>query len=114
MLVAYVAALGLTLAVEAPLYATGLRFGFGLRWSSGFAAGVAVNLVTHPLGLVLVGPALAPFIGPTATLAVIEIGAWWLEAAMLYAWLRRDVAVLAGVAFVANGASLAAGLLLLR
>jgi hypothetical protein len=107
----YLSSLGLTLLIEAPVYAAGLASLLGVRWLPAVVAGVSVNLVTHPLGFLLVVPALQPRIGYWPALAVVEVAVWPAEALMLYAWLRRDLGTLLGLSFVANSLSLGIGLL---
>jgi len=107
----YLLALGLTLLIEAPVYAAGLRGLLGVRVPRGIVAGLTVNLITHPLSFLLIVPALQPRIGYWPALAVVEVAVWPAEALMLYAWLRRDLGTLLGLSFVANGLSLGVGLL---
>jgi hypothetical protein len=45
----YVAALGLTLLIEMPVYASVLRCGLTISARRGLGAGAAVNLISHPL-----------------------------------------------------------------
>jgi hypothetical protein len=108
----YLWSLGLTLLIEVPVYAAGLAALCGVRPVPGVAAGAGVNLVTHPIGFLLVLPALQPHIGYWPALALIEILVWPAEALMLHAWLRRDLGALLGLSFVANGLSLGIGLLM--
>jgi hypothetical protein len=103
----YVGALLLTLAVEPPLYAFALRR-LGLPWQRGYAAGLLVNS-SHPLAWLVLWPLLPHSWRPTGSLAVVEAYAVAWEAALLAAWLRRDVATLAGVSFVVNAVSLGLG-----
>lgn len=107
-------ALALTLVIEVPVYATLLGCGWGVPWRRGAAAGVVVNLVSHPVAFLLVDPGLRPSLGSTGALAVVEVVVAWLgEAAMLWAWLRRDPVGLAGVSFVANALSFGLGVAVL-
>ncbi|MFN2581287.1 MAG: hypothetical protein ABR498_00915 [Candidatus Dormibacteria bacterium] len=55
MIVGYLAALGVTLAVETPVHAAGLVALLRVRWPTAVRAGVAVN-VTHPVAFLLVVP----------------------------------------------------------
>lgn len=93
----YVVALLLTLAVEIPVY------GLGLGWR-GLVAGVACNLVTHPL-IFIVLP-LGPIIG--------EPIAWGLEVVGTTLIVRghRKFEQVLTVVVAANVLSLCAGLLL--
>lgn len=114
MLAGYLAALGLTLIIEVPVYSTALAHLLAVPRLPAIAAGVLLNLVSHPLAFLVLAPLLDPPLGHLSELAVIEPLVCLLEAAMLYAWLRRESMLLLGISFVANGASLAAGLLVLR
>jgi hypothetical protein len=107
----YLWSLGLTLLIEAPVYAAGLAGLLGVRVLPGVVAGVTVNLITHPLSFLLIVPALQPRIGYWPALAAVEVSVWPAEALMLYAWLQRDLGTLLGLSFVANGLSLGIGLL---
>jgi hypothetical protein len=107
----YLLSLGLTLLLEVPIYAAGLAALCGVRPLFGVAAGIAVNLISHPLGILIAVPALQPHIGYWPAVALIEILVWPLEAILLYAWLRRDLGPLLALSFVANGVSLSVGLL---
>lgn len=108
----YLVALGLTLLIEVPVYAGGLAALCGVRPVAGVAGGAVVNLVSHPLSFLIVLPLLQPRLGYWPALALIEAAVWPGEALLLYAWLRRDLGVLLGLSFVANGLSLGIGLLL--
>jgi hypothetical protein len=108
----YLWSLGLTLLIEVPVYAAGLAGLCGVRLVPGAAAGTVVNLITHPIGFLVVLPALQPHTGYWTALALLEVLVWPAEALMLFAWLRRDLRVLLGLSFVANGLSLGIGLLL--
>jgi hypothetical protein len=110
---AYVAALGLTLLIEVPVYAVVLRHGLSIGAPRGLRAGAAVNLISHPLAFLIVMPALARPLGFFPALVVIEAGVWILESALLWLWLRRDVDLVSLAALLANGVSLAVGLWLI-
>ncbi len=109
---AYWVALALTLVIEVPAYGSILRYGLGVSARQGLAAGTAVNLVSHPLAFLLVMPLLAPRLGFLPALAVIELGVWVFEAALLWSWRRGDLELLGLAALAANALSLAIGLLL--
>ena len=94
-----------------PIYAAGLAALCGVRPLAGVAAGIVVNLISHPLGILIAVPALQPHIGYWPAVALMEILVWPGEALLLYAWLRRDIRVLLALSFVANGVSLGVGLL---
>lgn len=101
------AALGLTVAVELPLYVLGLGV---LRLASPARAvvlGVGVNLLTHPV----LWCALAP--DPTAAPTILaEVVVCLVEAAVMWLAVRRDGALLVLLAVGVNAASLGVGLLL--
>lgn len=97
----------LTLLVETPVYALGLRGRMALPGVVVIA--LALNVATHPIAwrLIVRAPRPAVFIG-------VEIGVWLVEAALLYALgRRRGIGVTEAVimAFAAN--ALSAGLPLL-
>jgi hypothetical protein len=110
---AYVAALGLTLLIEMPVYASVLRGGLGISARRGLAAGAAVNLISHPVAFLIVMPALDRPLGFFAALVLIEASVWVLESTLLWLWLRRDVDLLSLAALLANAVSLAVGLWLI-
>jgi hypothetical protein len=110
---AYAAALGLTLLIEVPTYASILHSGLNISTRRGLAAGAAVNLISHPLAFLIVMPALDRPLGFFAALAVTEAGVWIFESALLWLWVRRDVDLLSLAALLANVLSLAVGLLLI-
>ena len=109
----YLIAFGLTLAVEVPIYTSCLVLLLRVPGLHAAGAAVAVNAVTHPIAFLLISPSLQPRLGGLLPLTVVEPAAWLAETAMLYAWLRRGRLMLLVISFVANGASLAAGLLVL-
>lgn len=108
----YLAALALTLAVEVPLYATLLSWGWRVRWRRAVLVAAGVNLVTHPpLWWLLLPLATHPgygwfLLGAEAAVCAAE----WL---LLASWLRRrwDPLLLV-LAVAANAASVLAGLLI--
>jgi hypothetical protein len=110
---AYLAALGLTLLIEIPVYASVLRRGLSIAPQRGLAAGAAVNLISHPLAFLIVMPALARPLGFFPALVVIEAGVWVFESSLLWLWLRRDLDLLGLAALLANAVSLAVGLWLI-
>ena len=109
----YLAALGLTLVIEVPVYAGFLRSELSILARRGVAAGAVVNLVSHPVAFLVVMPLLARPLGFFPALVVIEAGVWVAESALLWSWLRRDLDLLGLAALLANAVSLAAGLLLI-
>jgi hypothetical protein len=112
----YALALGLTLAVEAPLYAGALVVWFGLGRRSAAALALAVNLATHPL----LWWSLRPWSGEGWYLWLIlgaEVAvcaAEWLLLAVGVRVLRGrgDLALLAVVSVGVNAASVLAGALI--
>ena len=110
---AYLAALGLTLAIEMPAYACVLRAGLDIDTARGLSAGAAVNLVSHPIAFLIAMPALAQPLGFFPALAAVEAGVWIVESVLLWLWLRRDVDLLGLAALLANIVSLTVGLLLI-
>jgi hypothetical protein len=109
----YLEALGLTLAIETPAYAAMLNAAFGVDLRRGIAAGLAVNVVTHPVAFLAVFPVASDLVGDGMALAGTELMVWGCEAVLLYRWLGRDLGTLALISFIANGLSLALGILLL-
>jgi hypothetical protein len=122
MVSGYVAALAVTVAVETPLYAAGLR-----RLAASAPAppgrrqaavmGAVVNLASHPLAWLVLWPLAEPRLGALGALAAVEafvaVGEW----AALRWWLGPSsggerAAVLAVLVLVANAASMAAGALI--
>src|ERR1700744_3835254 len=75
---AYATALGLTLLIEMPAYASVLRCGLNISVRRGLAAGAAVNLISHPVAFLSVMPALDRPLGFFAALAATEAGVWVL------------------------------------
>jgi hypothetical protein len=110
----YLAALALTLAIEAPLYALGFAVVHGSRWQHGGTTGLRVNLVSHPIAFLIAFPVLAPLLGTMAALVAVEIGVVYLEALLI--WRRRESNPMEAVALsaIANVASLAVGLALIH
>jgi hypothetical protein len=108
----YPLALALTLLIEVPVYAAGLASLCRVHPLQGVAAGIAVNLVSHPISFLIALPLLQPRLGYWPALALIEALVWPAEALMLLAWLRRDLPTLLALSFVANGLSLGIGLLI--
>lgn len=101
----YGSALAITLAVEGPVYVVGL---LELRLSGPVRAVVlalAVNLITHPVLWLLLGP--DPTLGITC---VAEVAVWLVEAAIIWLAVRRELPVVLLLALGANAASFCAGL----
>jgi hypothetical protein len=103
--VPYALALALTLLVEVPGYVVVFRFAGLLPGWRGWAAAVGVNLVTHPLVWLMLS-------AHPGWLVPAEVGACVVETLLLWAWVRRDLALLALAAVAVNSASVIAGILL--
>jgi hypothetical protein len=103
--VPYPLALALTLAVEVPSYVVVFRFAGLLQGWRAWAAAVGVNLVTHPLVWLVISVHPGWFVP-------VEMAVCATEALLLWAWTRRDLAVLGLTAVAVNTASALAGLLL--
>jgi hypothetical protein len=101
--VPYPLALVITLAVEIPVYLLVFRFAGILAGWRAFAAAVGVNLATHPLAWWLLS-------SHPGWLVPVEAAVVAVEAALLFSLVRREPALLALTALVANAGSLLAGL----
>ena len=101
----YLLALALTVAVETPLYALALRL-LGDRRPGRYAVAAAVNVSSHPIAW------FVAYRGTAGSFLLAEVFAVAWEAGWLWTWLRREQLVLAAVALVTNGLSLALGTLL--
>lgn len=101
------AALGLTIAVELPLYVLGL---LALRFAGPLRAvllGVGVNLLTHPVLWYVLSP------DPTMSrILVAEVVVCLVEAAVIWLVVRRDAPLLVVLALGVNAASFGVGLLI--
>ncbi|WP_155368497.1 hypothetical protein [Catellatospora vulcania] len=106
----YPAALALTLAVEIPVYAAALRWGWSAPWRRAVLCALGVNLVTHPVLWWLLAPRTALAAYPLL-MVVAEVVVCGAEAALLVWWLRRRDPLLAVLAVAANAASVLAGLI---
>ena len=102
----YLAAFGLTLLVEIPIYLLVLP-----DRRRAFVASLVANLATHPAFYVLATLAARRY--PTAVvLWVGEAAVWLVESLILLAFFRRPVGLLVAVAALANAASALVGVLL--
>jgi hypothetical protein len=105
----YLVALGLTLAIELPIYVALLRFGLKAAPGRALALALASNLLTHPL-VWFVTPAIPGEIsGFELALTVAEVLAMIAEALVLRMGIRQRFSRLLIVSFVANAASLIVG-----
>jgi hypothetical protein len=118
MLLRYLAAFGLTLAVEVPIYVVSLTQAADVRWRRALVAAIGVNVVTHPA----LWWGLRPFAhhhGYAGAAIAAELLVCVVEWLLLVAWTRRpgrtrvDLLVLAAASLAANAASVLAGLLVL-
>lgn len=106
----YLLALGLTLAIEIPLYAVALSLGWRLPPVRAVSLALGVNLCTHPL----VWWTLAPMAGRDSypmLLLICELVVCLAEALLLAALLRRRDPLLLALSVAANSASVLAGLI---
>jgi hypothetical protein len=110
----YLAALGLTIAIESPMYGILLHAIKGTPTRRGIVMGIGVNLVSHPVAFLMLFPLLSPRLGGLAALALVEVVAVSIEASLLWMRGRRDPLALLGISYLVNAASLSLGLLLLR
>ncbi len=109
----YPAALGLTLAVEVPLWTGLIAWALEVPVRRAAVVAVVVNVVSHPLLWFVLVPVLDAATGPTvvgilAAEALVVLG----EAILARILLRRDLGVLVLVSVAANAASFAVGLVL--
>jgi hypothetical protein len=109
----YVAALGLTLAIELPAYGGVLRGVLDIPARRAVLAAAAVNLISHPLAFLVVMPRIARSLGYFPALAVVEMGVVLVESVLLLIWLRRDPDLVALAALLVNALSLGIGLALI-
>jgi hypothetical protein len=115
MLPRYLLAFGLTLAVEIPLYALALSFGWRAPARRAVLAALAVNLCTHPL----LWWTLAPLTGRPeypAMLLLAELAVCLAEALLLAVGVpsarpRRPDPLLLALSIAVNGTSVLAGLI---
>ncbi|HEX8004095.1 MAG TPA: hypothetical protein VF519_15510 [Mycobacteriales bacterium] len=107
----YLAAFLLTLAVEPPVWAYGLRRALGVPARRGYRDGLLANATSHPLTWLVLFPLLPE--GYAAFVAVEAFAVAW-EAALLRVRVGRDAPAIAALSLVANAVSLALGVLLPR
>lgn len=108
----YVVALGLTLALETPVYATLLHVTAGLRWLQGARLGLAANAVSHPLVFLVIAPLMAPRCGAVGALAIAETTAVSVELLVVKVLSGERLGTVAGTSYVANALSFSTGLLI--
>lgn len=96
-----------------PIYTVLGRYALDLPVRRGALAGLAVNLVSHPLGFLVIGPALQGPLGDASALALVELWAWGSETTLLWLMTRRRWGREAAlISLAANGASFAVGVAL--
>jgi hypothetical protein len=110
----YGLALLLTLIVEVPLYGVLLRYAFQCKFAAGMLLGAGVNIVSHPIGFLVIGPPLVGAVGATWTVALLELWAWFSESVLLGLRFRQSPATAGLISLIANGSSFSLGVLLLR
>jgi len=109
VLLSWLAAFGLTLAVEVPLYAAALRLAWGVPLAKALRLGTGVNLVTHPV----LWWSLTPWTGrPWYPCLVVgaEAAVCVAEWGVLALTVRRDRVALAALSAGVNAVSVLAGL----
>lgn len=104
-------ALAMTLVIELPIFVVLLSHFARVPAGRAAVAATLINLATYPLFALMIAPAAGRVLPPAAALAVSEGIVCCLEAGMLGLWLRRDPLLLIGASLVANGCSLAGGLI---
>jgi len=118
--VSYLAALVLTLAIEAPVWALLLPLAGGTPPRTGVpaaaraaAVGSVATLVTHPVLWFVAVPALRGAIGGSVVpVLVAEAGVCVVEGLLVAWWRRADRLTCLGAAVAANATSLVVGLVL--
>lgn len=115
MSLSQIAALGLTLAVEAPLV-TVVAYWRGIRWQRGLAAGLLASCLTHPFAWKLSWWASTLFATPHyfRWFVAIEAAVCLVEALVFRRILHTSWAWSVGLSVVANAASSLLGVLLWR
>ena len=106
-------ALGITEAVEIPIYCTVFVAILGAGISRAIVASAGVNLLSYPLFTFLLVPTTQHLVAAGPALWIAEIAVWWCETGVLYTWLRRDLVTIIAVALLANACSFLVGLLVL-
>lgn len=108
-LATYVVALGLTLAIELPLYYPGLRWLTGVQPRTALAAATLCNLTTHPVIWFGLYPWLLAGTGVLTASVIVEVFAMLAEWAILTRWLGRVDARLLVLSLLANATSFLVG-----
>jgi hypothetical protein len=109
---AYAAALTLTLVAEIPIVAAGLGRWYRVPAWHGVPIGAVASIVTHPVvWFVLPGP-LISVAGSLGYLLIAEGFAWLAEALVFWLATRRDPVGLLLLSLLANTASFTLGIVL--
>ena len=110
----YAVALTLTLAIEVPIVAAGLRRWYRVELGHGALLGAVASLLTHPIVWFVLPSLLLPEFGLLGYLAVAEAFAWATEAGLFWLAARRDLPGMLLLSLVANLTSFALGTALHR
>lgn len=102
--------LALTVAVEVPVYWLLLTRLGRIGTARALATAVAVNLVSHPLFVVVLVPVAHAVLPGVWAIAVAEAAVCALEAGLIRWWTRVDAQLCVAAALIANGCSVLAGL----
>ncbi|HEV2368860.1 MAG TPA: hypothetical protein VGR90_03235 [Acidimicrobiales bacterium] len=106
----YLAALGLTVGIEVPLYTMVLGLLADVDWRAAAAAGAVVNLISHPILTAVLVPVGAHVLGAFPAVIVGEIVVCALEATLACLWLRRRYGVAVLASLLSNSCSFLVGL----
>lgn len=109
----YLAALVVTLVVEALVFVVGLPRLGRVSPRAALAASVLLNLVTHAWAWLVAWRLFEDALGAVPAFVLLEAIVCGVEWRVLRAWRRFEGPLLAALVLLANGASLAAGAALL-
>lgn len=109
----YLAALGFTLVVEAPLYYILLTVVFEATPVRALSAAIGVNLISHPVGFLVLAPALATLTPWWGSLSIVEAWAVLVEASIIWR-IWGGIWYSLGISFAANATSFALASLAFR
>lgn len=99
----------LTIAVEVPVYWLLLtRFG-GIRSGAALTTAIGINLISHPLFVLVLVRAANTVLPATGAIVVAEGIVCVLEAGLIRWWLRVDGQLCVAAALLANGCSVLVG-----
>lgn len=105
--------LTLTEVIEIPVYCAAFVYILGKNFKVSILVASAVNLLSYPLFVFVLDPAVQRLVPVEPALWASEIMVWLFEAGALYAWVRRELAVITTAALLANACSFLVGFLLL-